>query len=49
MTVHVYGSLKSASLQPVELNIFMTALHLDKPFTAFATKKSCCVADAKLP
>ena len=35
MTVHVYGSLKSASLQPVELNIFMTALHLDKPFTAF--------------
>ena len=49
MTVHVYGNLKSASLQPVELNIFMTALHLDKPFTAFPDyKKSCCVADAQV-
>ncbi len=47
MTVHVYGQLKSARLKPVELNIFMTALHLEKPFTAFpGYKKSCCVADA---
>ena len=29
---------QGASLQPVELNIFMTALHLDKPFTIFYYK-----------
>ena len=49
MTIHVYGQLKSADLKSVELNIFMTALHLEKPFTAFpGYKKSCCVADAQV-
>ena len=49
MTIHVYGQLKSADLKPVELNIFMTALHLEKPFTAFpGYKKFCCVADAQV-
>ena len=35
MTIHLFGNLKGAAAQSFDLNIFMTALHLEKPFTQF--------------
>ena len=35
MTVHLYGQLRAAQSHPFELNVFMTALYLEKAFNAF--------------
>ena len=35
MTIHVFGQLQGVELQPFELNVFMTALYLEKAFSGF--------------